>query len=445
MEAVTTQKTVQTAEQADTLRRERGLAMAKSQTVSYRKPGLHLVKSASHGGTYIVESDEQTGEETCTCLDWETRRLPCKHIFAVEYAHRIAVEPDGAVTVEQTVKIKYRQDWPAYDAAQSREKECAAKLLRGLCDMVEEAPQTNGRPRLPLSDRAFAVTGKVYTGMSTRRANTDMQAWATAGMMTRTPSWSSVSDYMEDPALTPVLHRLIEASATPLASVESQFAVDSSGFTTSVYRRWFDAKYKREMAEATWIKAHVMVGTKTNIVTAVRITDGNSGDSPEFAPLVANTAERFGIADVSADKAYLSRENMAAVDKVGGTPVIAFKRNSVANGEGATELWTKMFHWFSFNRTEYLARYHRRSNVETTFSMVKRKFGGNLRCKTFTAQTNELLAKFLCHNLAVLVHEMFELGIVPMFWPEAPVCVAGREPPTSVGKVLYLSEKSGNP
>lgn len=28
---------------------------------------------------------------------------------------------------------------------------------------------------------------------------------------------------------------------------------------------------------------------------------------------------------------------------------------------------------------------------------------------------NESLAKVLCHNLTVLVHEMYELGIVPEF------------------------------
>lgn len=29
--------------------------------------------------------------------------------------------------------------------------------------------------------------------------------------------------------------------------------------------------------------------------------------------------------------------------------------------------------------------------------------------------TNEVLAKILCHNLVVLIHEMYELGIAPIF------------------------------
>ena len=47
--------------------------------------------------------------------------------------------------------------------------------------------------------------------------------------------------------------------------------------------------------------------------------------------------------------------------------------------------------------------------------MIKRKFGDSLRSKTATAQVNETLAKVLCHNLVVLIHEMYELGIDPVF------------------------------
>ena len=60
-----------------------------------------------------------------------------------------------------------------------------------------------------------------------------------------------------------------------------------------------------------------------------------------------------------------------------------------------------------------MARPHKRSNVETTFSMIKRKFADSLRNKSDVATTNEVLAKVLCHNLVVLIHEMYELGIDP--------------------------------
>jgi hypothetical protein len=60
---------------------------------------------------------------------------------------------------------------------------------------------------------------------------------------------------------------------------------------------------------------------------------------------------------------------------------------------------------------DYLRHYHKRSNVESTFSMVKRKFGDSLWSKTDTAMVNEALAKLLAHNAVVVIHEMYELEI----------------------------------
>ncbi len=66
-----------------------------------------------------------------------------------------------------------------------------------------------------------------------------------------------------------------------------------------------------------------------------------------------------------------------------------------------------------------MAHYHKRSNVESTFSAVKRKFGDSVRSKTDTAMVNEVLCKFLAHNLCCLIHEQHELGIEPVFWGES--------------------------
>jgi transposase len=75
-----------------------------------------------------------------------------------------------------------------------------------------------------------------------------------------------------------------------------------------------------------------------------------------------------------------------------------------------------MYHYFQFSRADFLARYHKRSNVETTFSMIKAKFGASVRSKSPIAQTNEVLCKVLCHNLCVLIQSIYELGLTPTFW-----------------------------
>ena len=68
-----------------------------------------------------------------------------------------------------------------------------------------------------------------------------------------------------------------------------------------------------------------------------------------------------------------------------------------------------------YNREEFLQHYHKRSNVETTFHMIKSKFGDSIRSKTETAQVNEVLLKILCHNICVVIQEMNELGIEANF------------------------------
>jgi transposase len=102
---------------------------------------------------------------------------------------------------------------------------------------------------------------------------------------------------------------------------------------------------------------------------------------------------------------------------LGATPYIAFK--SIHSG-AAGGLWEKMFHYFAFNRQEFLGHYHKRSNVESTFSMIKAKFRDHVRSKTDVAMTNEVLCKILCHNICCLIQAMYELGIEPTFWAASP-------------------------
>ena len=83
----------------------------------------------------------------------------------------------------------------------------------------------------------------------------------------------------------------------------------------------------------------------------------------------------------------------------------------------AGTLWEKMYGYFQFNRAEFLGRYHQRSNVESTFSMVKAKFGDAVRAKNDLAMKNEVLLKFLCHNVVVVHQTIIELGIDGVFWP----------------------------
>ena len=307
----------------------------------------------------------------------------------------------------------YSQDWRSYNLAQTREKEMVATLLRDLCGAIESPVQRRGRPRIPLADGVFVACMKVYGGASGRRTMTDMREYEAQGLIDRAPHYNRVFEHLENPALTPILKAMIEESARPLREIETDFAVDSSGFSSSVYRRWFDAKYGRERTSGEYVKAHVMVGVTTNIVTSVEVTPASISDYQIFSPLVESTAARFDIARISADKAYSGRSNLAAVDSIGALPFIPFRSNAKPTG---ASLWKRTYDFFQDNKEEFYRHYHKRSNVETTFSMIKAKFGARVRSKSPIAQTNEVLCKVLCHNLCCLVSAFYELGIAPEFW-----------------------------
>ena len=88
-----------------------------------------------------------------------------------------------------------------------------------------------------------------------------------------------------------------------------------------------------------------------------------------------------------------------------------------------------MLAYYHENPAEFLAHYHKRSYVESSFSMVKAKFGSLVRFNTPTGQVNETLVKILCHDLVVLVLEMYALGMSPLITSldssePQPFCVA---------------------
>ena len=63
-----------------------------------------------------------------------------------------------------------------------------------------------------------------------------------------------------------------------------------------------------------------------------------------------------------------------------------------------------------------MKHYHKRSNIETAFSIIKGKFGSALRSKGDVVQINEALCKVLAHNICVLVQAIHELRIEPVFF-----------------------------
>lgn len=157
--------------------------------------------------------------------------------------------------------------WTAYNTAQSEEKSRFLVLLADLCSDVPQPPRLPGagRSRLPLSDMLFAAAYKVYVGFSARRFTCDLKEAYLDGLIGNAPHFNSVNRYIANPDLTEPLKALVSLSSLPLKTVETDFAVDSSGFSTSRFVRWFNKKYGKEVDNREWVKVHLMCGVQTKI------------------------------------------------------------------------------------------------------------------------------------------------------------------------------------
>ena len=398
-------------------RQERGLQIAALAPINKGEFGFVVPSQTTKGKAYIVAGE---AAKVCTCPDYAERHQPCKHIFAVEFVIQRQRNEDGSETYTQVERVTYAQQWTVYNQAQTHEGEHFVRLLGDLCDGIPQPPQGNGRPRLPLSDVVFGLAQKTYGTLSGRRSATALRNAHTDGLVAHAGHYNSLFRYLENPALTPLLKELVAQTAAPVAAIESDFAADSSGFATSTYARWYDHKWGKVRSQAKFIKTHIMTGVTTNIITAIEATPEQSSDSRQFPYLVNETVKRFTMAEVSADKAYSGHDNLHAAVAVGATPYIPFQNQTTGRPSRKhpklDALWERAFHYYNYRRSEFMAHYHKRSNVETTFSMVKAKFGASVRAKTPVAQVNEVLLKAVCHNIVVLIQTMYEFNITPEFW-----------------------------
>ncbi|KYK19915.1 hypothetical protein AYK24_04730 [Thermoplasmatales archaeon SG8-52-4] len=308
--------------------------------------------------------------------------------------------------------IIYAQDWPAYNKSQTTEfsmfQDILIELLDSLIDTIK--PIRQGRPFNDFKDMIFCCVMRSYYGKSSRRSVSFLDYAVVKGYIDKKPHFNTILNYYKDESITSILKYLIEKSGNPLKDVEVDFTIDSSGFSTSLFGRWLDIRTQSPSIRRIWKKAHVTSGVKSNIVTAVEITPGYFADSPQFKNLIQITSKTFKIREISADKAYSSRKNLQCVASLGAVPFIPFRENATGKSRG-TMIWGMMKRFYDKHNEYFMSQYHKRSNAESVFSMMKRKFGHKLYSKSEVGQVNEILCKVLAHNICVLIQEFHENAI----------------------------------
>ncbi|GAI83773.1 unnamed protein product, partial [marine sediment metagenome] len=189
-------------------------------------------------------------------------------------------------TEEEIPEIKrktYSQDWKLYNMAQVQEFELFDQFLYQLVSTVEEPekPHRCGRPELKLQDQIFCGIMKVYSQLSSRRAKYLYRDALERQQIKHSPHFNVASTTFNKKEITPILYGLVRLSARPLASVETDFATDSSGFRCSTFGNYCEEKHGTKRTR-NWLKAHICTGVNTNIVADVIITDEHGADGPQL-------------------------------------------------------------------------------------------------------------------------------------------------------------------
>ena len=320
------------------------------------------------------------------------------------------------------------RDWRAYNWAQTHEATEFRAILGRLSDLISvvaaeaQGPRQRGGQPYPLGKVVFATVEKAYSGLSSRRHEGALRLSAQHGFVRNAPGWTSagfdweplsgsqpifipqfntVESYLRSSWLTPLLLELLTLVARPLRGIEDVFAVDGTGWSTRWYKRWLDNKEAPDTEKQQWLKLHLVVGVESNIIARAAVSPGNHHDSPYFRGLVTETTKHFDVQMVAGDLGYSSRRNNALGAELGFDVRIPFRSNTLPPADDGSE-WSKNLLLFLNESERFMSEYQLRSNVESTNGAVKVTQPQKLRCKSFDAQVNEVLAILVAYNIRVL-------------------------------------------
>lgn len=279
-----------------------------------------------------------------------------------------------------------------------------------------------GRPRIPRRSILLTAGLRAFEDLTAGAAVVAAENYRLLGLvsMGQPPTYNTLLREFAMPSYMPLYHRLVAASALPLIPLERTFAVDATGFGTSVYDCHRDEKHGSTSKRRTptprhrWIKAHLVLGMTTQVIAAAQITEGNVAGCPMMEELLKRTIANGGnVREWLGDSAYNASYNIAAVEAVGAMPYFDW-RDGVT---GATNpIQKRLYLKFRSDPEAYEDRYHQRSKAESGMHQIKTRFSHRTRSRTPNAMYAELMLRCVSHNIAMVVQAIEEFGIEPKFW-----------------------------
>lgn len=306
------------------------------------------------------------------------------------------------------------EDWAIYNQCQYQEKLMSYRIISDTIDSLQiESVNIKGRPNVDINDMLKTIILKSHTNLPARRLHSELVLYRGLGYIKNIYSHNTILKYMGSKQIQNLLQQANLVIVQQLAPWEKYALLDSTGISSQYKSRWVEVREDFQKHKE-YLKLHVSVGSVTKAIFAFRITKGTESDCPMFKPLLEDTCKLYDVEKVMADAGYLSEENCNTAEQNGAVPYICIKKNTRRHPKGS-KAWKEMVNLAIHNPEEFAKYYHKRSLVESLFSMLKQKLGGSIRAKNDETRRTEIMGKIFSHNVFCLGYAMLQFGIKPNF------------------------------
>jgi len=291
------------------------------------------------------------------------------------------------------------------------------------------------------STRAAALIVKVSHGVSSDAMHDRYRTIIERGLLPlrEPPHPNSISAWMNDETLEPLLMRLFHETTLAFRAQETVGLVDSTKLSDAETASYRGSEYRGDdRPDARWMKTHVLSGLETNAVLAFDFSEDSVHDSLYYKTLVTTAMKTFPLQFVLADRAYLSEEILGwSQEEYGIKTVIPIKKRWNADTKSRYhEVCAEAVDLYDNRRKSFDEMFRFRVKIEGVFSVIKRMFHGYVWSKgrrnkgaddgLSQAWRNETICKLIAYNLRCAVIQEIQTSF-PMdflhagFFPAIPM------------------------